>query len=54
MLRKRSANGSAPTYDCAAESLAALATRSEDFKNHIEFMKRFGQELSDSGELVGG
>ena len=26
----------------------------EDFKNHIEFMKRFGKELSDSGELVGG
>jgi hypothetical protein len=25
----------------------------EDFKAHIDFMKRFGKELSDSGELVG-
>ena len=25
----------------------------EDFKAHITFMKRFGQELTDSGELVG-
>jgi hypothetical protein len=26
---------------------------SEDFKAHIDFMKRFGTELADSGELVG-
>lgn len=25
----------------------------EDLKAHINFMKRFGRELSDSGELVG-
>jgi hypothetical protein len=25
----------------------------EDFKAHIEFMKRFGKELSEAGELVG-
>lgn len=25
----------------------------EDFKAHIDFMKRFGKELSESGELVG-
>lgn len=25
----------------------------EDFKTHIEFMMRFGKELSDAGELVG-
>lgn len=25
----------------------------EDLKAHINFMKRFGKELSDSGELVG-
>jgi len=25
----------------------------EDFKAHIEFMKNFGKELSDAGELVG-
>ena len=25
----------------------------EDFKAHIAFMKRFGQELSEAGELVG-
>ena len=25
----------------------------EDFKAHIDFMKRFGKELGDSGELVG-
>ena len=25
----------------------------EDLKAHIDFMKRFGQELSDAGELVG-
>jgi hypothetical protein len=25
----------------------------EDFKAHIEFMKRFGKELGDAGELVG-
>ena len=25
----------------------------DDFKAHIEFMKRFGKELQDSGELVG-
>jgi hypothetical protein len=25
----------------------------EDFKAHVDFMKRFGKELSDSGELVG-
>lgn len=25
----------------------------EDFQAHIEFMQRFGQELTESGELVG-
>lgn len=25
----------------------------EDFKAHIDFMKRFGKELSEAGELVG-
>ena len=25
----------------------------EDFKRHIDFMKRFAKELKDSGELVG-
>ena len=32
---------------------AVLDWPPEDFKKHIEFMKRFGKELSDSGELVG-
>ncbi len=27
--------------------------RPEDLKAHIEFMKRFGKQLSESGELVG-
>lgn len=26
----------------------------DDLKAHIQFMKRFGKELSDAGELVGG
>ena len=32
---------------------AVLDWPPEDFKKHIEFMKRFGKELTDSGELVG-
>jgi hypothetical protein len=32
---------------------AVLDWPPEDFKAHINFMKRFGKELKDAGELVG-